>query len=390
MGSGSMTRVIERADQLVLEFVSKVADASHGVLRTEQRLDFVGRLRSRIEEERRGSADLAAVRKVIAMFGEPSALLQREIQRLAAAEQEAARRSRETQATTPPPVPRPVPRARADAAASAPRIVDDYGDSATEVFPAVDTEGAPAAETEPPRQPRPSRAGPPLPRGSAPLPRNATFGPPPRKGPFGSAPRKGPSGSAPVRRPSGSSPLERPSRPVPREDPFGPVPREAPVPIMTRLRRAAMAGANPMATDGRDARTILLNDRREVAAMALLTLAALLIPFPLPNVAIFPLPVLVWAVGALTVLACEGWIFRDRMTGLMAPIAAYLIGGVALGALKAPETAGGGLQAFVDSFWQVSGLMFMLGTAGGVLWLAYRLFNPPPPPPRRGTLGTAR
>jgi hypothetical protein len=165
---------------------------------------------------------------------------------------------------------------------------------------------------------------------------------------------------------------------------------DVPAPLMARVRRAALAGANPRAADGRDAHTILVNDRREVAGMALLVLSALLIPFPLPYVAIFPIPVLVWAVGALTLLACEGWIFKDRLTGLLAPIAAYLIGGVVLGAIKAPETPGAGLQAFIDSFWHVSGLMFMLGAGGGVFWLAYRLFNPPPPPPRRLPLGTVR
>ena len=102
------------------------------------------------------------------------------------------------------------------------------------------------------------------------------------------------------------------------------------------------------------------------------------------------MPVLVWAASALTVLACEGWIFKDRLAGLVAPGAAYLIGGVLLGAIRAPETPGQGFQAFLASFWGVSGLMFMLGAGGGAFWLGYRLFNPPPPPPRRQPLGTTR
>ncbi|GAA3809051.1 hypothetical protein GCM10022226_31700 [Sphaerisporangium flaviroseum] len=351
MGWGSMARVIERADQLVLEYVSKVADAAHGVLRTDQRLDFVGRLRARIEEERRGSEDLATVRKVIARFGDPSALLQRELQRLAAVEQEAARRaagpapasgatptrgvSRSSRSSSPTFRGSPSPRGRfgvTSPPARPPQVSDDFGESATEVFPAV-VDDSPGD--------RPSRVvRPPLPRGTAGAPRGASPG--------------------------------------------------RPAPLVARLRQAAMAGANPMATDGRDARTILLNDRREVLAMALLFAAGLLIPFPLPYIAIFPVPVLVWAVAALTVLACEGWVFKDRLTGLASPVAAYVIGGVVLGALRAQEEPGEGLQAFIASFWHVSGLMFMLGAAGGVAWLAYRLFNPPPPPPRRQPLGTVR
>ncbi|MEV7965499.1 hypothetical protein AB0O34_05890 [Sphaerisporangium sp. NPDC088356] len=356
MGSGSMARVIERADQLVLEYVSKVADAAHGVLRTDQRLDFVGRLRTRIEEERRGSADLATVRKVIARFGDPGVLLQREIQRLAAGEQEAARRSRERPASGPSPASRPSPAVRASRPSSAvrapaprggtPPAVDDFGESATEVFPAVvddaidATQVTEVTEVSPSRPARPPRPVRPLPRGGVPLPRGSSFGPPPHT----------------VR-----------------------------TPLAARLRRV-----NPTSTDGRDIGTILRNDRREVVGMALLILSGLLIPFPLPYVAIFPFPVLVWAAGSLTVLASEGWIFKDRLTGLLAPIAAYLAGGLLLGALRSSEEPVKGLQAFVDSFWHVSGLMFMIGAVGGVLWLAYRLLNPPPPPPRRLPLGTVR
>lgn len=303
---GSMARVIERADQLVLEYVSKVADAAHGVLRTDQRLDFVGRLRARIEDERRGSEDPATVRKVIARFGDPGALLQREIQRLAA------------------PVARPPAR-------------DDYGDSATEVFSAVADDMPDPAPPRPPRPPRPV----PLPRGAGPAARRPVTG-------------------------AGSGPLT------------------------ARLRQAAVAGVNSRAADGRDAATVLRNDRREVAGIALLTLAALLIPFPLPYLAIFPFPVLVWAVGALTVLAGEAWVFKDRLTGIAAPIAAYVFGGALLAVLQAPEAEGEGVVALANAFWHVSGLMFMLGSAGGVLWLGYRLFNPPPPPPRRQPLGTVR
>ncbi|WP_214417111.1 hypothetical protein [Sphaerisporangium fuscum] len=218
---------------------------------------------------------------------------------------------------------------------------DEFGDSATEIIPAVRSDDDPPTAVQPP-----------------------------------------------ITETTGVPPLPRPAPPAARR--VSPTPPRRVLPPPSRLGRAAMSGANLRAADGRDLRTILRNDRREVVGMALLVISALLIPIPLPYLAIFTVPVLVWAVGTLTVLACEGWIFKDRLAGSMAPIVSYVVGGVVLGAIKTPEAQGNGLTAFINSFWDVSGMMFMLGAAGGVAWLAYRLFNPPPPPPRRQPLGMLR
>ncbi|MDH2430407.1 hypothetical protein [Sphaerisporangium sp. TRM90804] len=456
--------MIERADQLVLEYVSKVADLAHGVLRTEERLDFVRRLRSRIEEERRGAEDLGTVRKVLARFGDPAALLQRELQRLDAADQQSVRRDAAgrpaSESRLPPPstgrrLPsggrvqpsaggrpaagsaaraapsaggRPVPspgggrlpssgggrpspfsggRPGRSAGRPAPfagggRVVpgssrgrslpppgadrrrpwvpetpktpapgaDDFGDSATEVLPAV-VDDAPTAVVGDGRPVVAEETV--LVEGVRPLGpeglKAAAGGARPGAGP--SVVREAGSGrpplSRPARRPSGTSVPSSGTR----------------VPMGAHLR-------DPVSADGRDAATILRDDRREVAGMALLVLAALLIPLPLPYLAIFPVPVLVWAAGAVTVLAGEAWAFRDRVAGATAPVVAYSAGGVVLGALRSSEEPGEGFQAFVASFWHVSGLMFMIGTAGGVLWLGYRLLRPPPPPPRRPMLTMTR
>ncbi|MEU8385741.1 hypothetical protein AB0C32_42175, partial [Streptosporangium sp. NPDC048865] len=74
--------MIERADQLVLDYVSKAADAAHGVLPPRQRIDFVAVLRRRIEAERAGADDPVAVARVLARFGDPAALVRREVRRL--------------------------------------------------------------------------------------------------------------------------------------------------------------------------------------------------------------------------------------------------------------------------------------------------------------------
>ncbi|MCT9933298.1 hypothetical protein N5079_24095 [Planotetraspora sp. A-T 1434] len=260
-----MTRVIERADQLVLEYVSRVADAAHGRLRPDQRLEFVRRLRERVEQERGGSDDARHVQKVIARFGPPGALVDREIRRLAAAHEAA----------------------------------QPIEERSTAVIPVVV-----------------DRAGPSVP-------------PPGRRR------------------------------------------------LPTAGRRTA---GSPRAARRSEVAAVLLNHRRETLAMSLLAVAGLLVPFRFAAVAIFPVPGLVWALGALTVLACEAWSFNDRVIGLSTPVVAYLAGGTLLGAARAGS---GDIQSFLAAFHSVSGVLFVLGTAAGVFWLAHRLLNPPSPPPPR-------
>jgi hypothetical protein len=363
-----MTRVLERADQLVLDYVSRVADAAHGVLRTDHRLAFVQRVRARIDEERAGREDPRQVAKVIARFGSPEGLVEREARRIAG-ESDGSADTRHIPA--------------ADGAR--PPDLDDGADRPTAVFPLV-------ADDIPGRgfgSARPSAA-----RTSPSQAVNASPSPTARVSPS-SAGRAGPiSGSAPgsspgpwptpppMARPAGPAPVGGPlRRRVPPAVGFGErrvVRRTRGVPL-ARLRRAAMAGANPMATDGRDARTILLENRRETTGILLLVVAALLVPFHLPVLAIFPVPLLVWVVAGLTVLACEGWQLSDRVTGIAAPVLTYAVGGLLLGGAR---TSGTSFDAFMTSFHRVSGVMFILGTAAGVCWLAYRLLNPPPPPRR--------
>ncbi|GAA0435381.1 hypothetical protein Acor_75520 [Acrocarpospora corrugata] len=284
-----MASVIERADQLVLDFISKVADLAHGRMRPEQRLDFVRRVRERVEEERAGSEDPKAVLRMLARFGTPEQLVEREVRRLANIAGESGEPSE------------PAP---------------------TRTFPSVD-DGTP-----------PRRRSTPVPPGVMHYRQEARRRLAGRSG-------RGPS-------------------------------------AFNRLRQAAMAGGNPMAT--RDAWSIFADNRREAVGLALFVLGALLVPFRLPSVAIFPVPGLLWAVGAVVVLSCEGWVFNDRLLGLSAPVAAYLLGG---GGLALIRVQGTDLGRFMTEFHGVSGVMFIIGTAAGVTWLIYRLLDPPPGPPSR-------
>ncbi|MFI7454065.1 hypothetical protein ACIBQX_41705 [Nonomuraea sp. NPDC049714] len=284
----------ERADQLILNYVSKAADAAHGVLRPDQRLDFSRRLRARIEEERHGSQDPRRVSKVLARFGDPVLLVEREVRRLAE---------------------------------SAPGTVRPPA------APALPTSGPAPTALSPARSDSPARSG-----ATAAFPRIADD----------------------VSRPPGA--VRGP----------GPGGRARGLPFAS-LRRAAMFSANPMATRGRDARTVVKDHPRETAALVILVVAALLVPFNLPAVAIFRVPVMVWALGAILVMAGDTWTLRDRLIGVCAPLLGYTAGGVVVGGLRVGDQPG--LQAFMLQFFNVSGVMFMIGTGAGVAWLVYRLLD---------------
>ncbi|RBQ15528.1 hypothetical protein DP939_34685 [Spongiactinospora rosea] len=305
----------ERADRLVLDYVSKAADLALGVLRQHERLAFVAELRARIEADRAGSGDPKAVARVLARLGDPAA-------------QVAAARARLPQRPETPPAP-PGPN---EPAPVAPPGYPGGDTAGTAVFPRVvdDQDGrAGAADAKVPAGVRRHRE----------IARRAV-----------------------VRRTAGRGGTGRRGLNLPG----------------VRLRRAAMATANPMATEGRDARTILKEYPREALAVLLLIAAAVLLPFRPAPIAIFPIPLLAWATAAAVTLSSAGWTFRDRLIGAGAPVACYVFGGLAVTALRWTQGAAelGGLAA---EYFRVGEIMFLVGTAGGVFWLAYRLLAPPRP-----------
>ncbi|MEO3806923.1 hypothetical protein [Nonomuraea sp. B1E8] len=314
--------MIERADQQVLNYVSKAADAAHGVLRADQRLDFAKRLRARIETELGGGRKPRDVSKVLARFGDPAALVEREAGRLAAAGI-ATLRSRPPAAPTTTPVTTPT------ASTTGPVTGPADAPGTTPASGAVPAPGTPPKE----------EAGATL--------RFAAV----------ADDRDLPPGVREHRRIAQERLTRRPGMDLP----------------FAGLRKAAMFSANPLATDGRDARTIVKEHPRDTAAMVILVVAALLVPFDLPPVAIFQVPVMVWALGAALVLFSDTWTIRDKVLGIGAPMLGYSVGGVLIGGLRVGMEAG--VSAFVTQFFDVSGTMFMIGTGLGVVWLAYRLLD---------------
>ncbi|WP_111178527.1 hypothetical protein [Nonomuraea aridisoli] len=363
--------MIERADQLVLNYVSKAADAAHGVLRADQRLDFSRRLRARIEAERRGSRNARDVAKVLARFGDPVALVEREARRLADAGIPTKRH------------PSPPGSGAAVTSPSGPEVggASPAASGAAGTFPsgagAAGTtarldDGAPVTFTLPI-----SGAASDAPISGSARSTSASVGsrfsapssPAASAGAFGDSS----AGEVTLRFPAvaddaGLPPGVREHRRLAQER----LSRGRGMPF-AGLRRFAMAGANPMATGGRDARTLLKEHPRDAAAMVILVVAALLVPFGLRPLAIFPVPLVVWAAGAAMVLFSESWKLRDKLLGVVAPILGYSVGGVVVGGLRVGVEAG--LGEFVAQFFDVSGTMFMVGTGLGVVWLAYRLLD---------------
>jgi hypothetical protein len=535
--------VIERVDQLVLEYVSRAADAAHGVLPPRQRIDFVGRLRKRIDAERMGMDNPAAVEKVLAQFGDPVMLVRREVHRLnsetalgglAGTLEEA---ERPTGVIVPAPTSglhdsseplsgRSVPgdhaapdsvtpdSAMAGSAFSEPIPPGDddlespgSGRSDMTIFGTSTSDrsgdaGFEWADSREPGAPRRSHPYGDVPGGSVPPPRDSGTGAPEssaaqeaastdaheaaHRAASADAPGNVPAGvPEPAARPRSSSiapgggepddpaaerveaddppteeiPPARGTGAQPEAEP-GSTPgseRESP----SRAETGSGSGPGPELTSGReppsgsgqgaepgpgsgtgsgeggaagderpravippgvakarreaeellarrqarkrpsllrrpsraprsredvvagesDVRTVLLGHRREVIGMALLGLAGLLVPFPFAPIAIFRIPVLVWAVAVLVVTVCEGWEGADKVRGAAAPILSYTIGGCLVALIRSRHD----LSLVVDQFFAISGLMFMLGSAAGVFWLAYRLFNPVTPVGRRNS-----
>ncbi|GAA3442530.1 hypothetical protein [Planomonospora venezuelensis] len=347
--------MIEHADQLVLEYVSRAADAAHGVLRPEQRIDFVHRLRARIDAERRGSESAAVAEKVLAIFGDPAVLVEREVRRLAG----------ETPGRTAGPAPRPVP-------ADPPTLV-------ASVEPV--TQELPAVEARPPGT---------APAARAPLPAGAPPGGGLRAVPPGMArsmeeARRMLAGErsgtrfARRRRRSGrdGGDGEEPGGPEGAGRARGRRPRGGRA-RAGRARGGWRTGRDRRAGDGWDASgavAVLAGHPREVAGLVVLALAALLVPLPLAPIAVFPVPAVVWAVGAVIVLSCAGWEVGDKVLGAAVPVFAYSVGGVVAAFVR----TGGRFDLMVADFFEVSGVMFVIGTALGVLWLVHRLVSPPAP-----------
>lgn len=330
----------ERADQVVLEYLRRVADAAYGVLRSDERLEFLARLRRRIDEVRirQKAHKPAQVQRIIDRLGPPEALVEEERLRLAAERPEDPPRPRNT---TPPPAPAP--------------------SGADTKNPTVVTEREPEPEPEHPfnqTQPIPVIDDAALERDTVATPY--------------------PSGPADEMEEVREEPAEVEAAAEPPDDEDEPSEPEGPVPVAsggsrtaTRYpRRAApsdvlaitgrgVPGVDAAPGDRRRADFLDVAARNKMASVTVILLGfgALALPVPL------------WLLGVVLLVLCQAWPLGDKMLGAAVPIVTAAVYGLATDqaasvlAMSAYTSAGAGGPR----------LAFGIGGLLGAAYLGFRL-----------------
>jgi hypothetical protein len=284
----------ENADQIVLEYLSRANDVAHRHLGSRERLDFVTRLRQRIEQYRAeagGATEPEQVRKVLARFGDPEALVRRERHRLDGADAAAS----------------------ADAGGAAPRARragrDADRPTARRARPAVPSDPGGTPDLSSTSLSRASRsAGASLSAGRAEA--AAPFRPGRSAWPLG-----------PIR--LRLSRLLSPGGAVRRTRPAGrPGPAAEPI---ERIRPVPPSNAGAVDLD------VLFRHRPvEVGAIALTAIGGLLLPVPL------------WIFGAAAGALSRLWTPQEKMIGLIVPALVTMAGTAALGGAAALAALGAG------------------------------------------------
>jgi hypothetical protein len=398
---GIIRVMTEQAEQLVLDYLRRVSDAAHGVLRSDHRVVFVGRLRGRIQEmcANAGATKATDVAKILDRFGDPTALVAREQSRLRGME-----RSDEAEDTIPAaveeepstePIPvvqpaseRPVSETVAvEIESDATATASAAGERSNPAAGATSHQPAGAVTDQPAAAATGQRAGAALDR-----PLRAILGwtaksvyrPPQgasdrtagvaRNETPGSAPDpmvvRSPTSDRRIPDPANSSRTTPGQRVTPQARPThsGPPLYEPPtvrhigaeVPAIT----SKLVGRLPPNARYRLSRSALL----EGIGVALLGVGGLILPVPL------------WFLGALAVLPSLDWNRVEKAIGIAAAP-----GAVVLGALVHPSRQGGwGDPSAYMTVLQTQGMnLFRIGAAVGAGYLAWRMLTRIQPPRRR-------
>lgn len=324
----------ERADQIVLDYLRRVADAAYGVMRSDERLEFVARLRRRIDEVRvrQKAHKPAQVLRIIDRLGPPEALVEEERLRLAAERPEDPPRPRHT----PPP--------------ATPRRAETKD---------------PAAVPEPEPEPRPEHPfdqTQPIPvvDDDASLERDTIATP-------------YPAGAADEMEEVREEPVEVEAAADPGADEETPSEPEGPVAVAAGGSRTAARyphGAAPsdvLAITGRgvpglehrrgDFLDVAARNKMAAVTVVLLGFGALALPVPL------------WLVGVVLLVLCRAWPLGDKILGAAVPILVAGVYGLATDqaasvlAMSAYTSAGAGGPR----------LAFGIGGLLGAAYLGFRL-----------------
>ncbi|SRR5216683_2807871 len=308
------------AEQLVLDYLRRVADAANRTLRSDERLQFMAGLRAAIERRRgeAGADKLSDVAAVLNRFGDPGALVEQERRRLAE-------------------VTSPGPPASADAGAEESGLPPPERQN----FSRTGRGGTPAAPT-PPIVGRKPRAGVRV-EGGVPIPAQD--------------------------RPIASR--SRPGRDVPGPGGNGDGRAGSPAQARraTRLRtRSALQSEQAPAPGTLGPLTAIRTFPREIIALMLLGAGGLIYPFPL------------WPLGALVALTSRTWSHRDKWLGVAGPLGFTVVGVVVLGQLSLSH----GFSAYIDAARHGVGYLIRFGAVLGAAYLAWRVrrgARAPKPPP---------
>lgn len=379
----------EQGDQLVLEYLRRAGDIAHRTLRSDERLDFLTRLRMRIDEHRAeaGAVGPAQVRKVLDRFGDPVYLVERERQLLkerhyreitepdvahVAAEVLAPDSESTTQPlpvigdTEPPPEPFGNPAngdASVDGAGNAPPGgFRDPGGHSPEDNP--EDNGDIATDAAP---------GPP---GSSPAPA------PDRQGDLLTDPSMDPSIDLPAGPPHDRAvqprPLARPRAMSVTSVQSGGPPRRPGMPGMPpgghpsdgppTYRDGATRGSSSWSRlDSLDVRSLVRAHRLETAGVALLVLGALLFPFPYV--------LALWLLAAGCLWAVRRLPRRDKLITVTAPVPALALGVFVVGAATRNPDVVLDVGAFANAFAGYGGTFARLGAVAGAGYLVTQLLR---------------
>lgn len=368
----------EQAEKLVLDYLSRVGDIARGSMRGDQRVDFLRRLRARIEEMRAssdGAAEPEQVRKVLARFGDPGALVMRERQRLEREsasgmepEPVSASGAEPGDAGSPAGAPsdsrsRGAPAAGTDHGDTASRPSSSRGDGGGEGGASGGGSGE-GMDSDPNTQPIPVIR-------AARRDRGAESGRKQSERDQRSEREEREGTSWDETRPeeasaTGGSPRHEDVRRTPR--PAGPraLPRSSGPPLYDPRSTADARESAPSAPSAvsrlvdqlpPDLRSILLGGLVEWVAIALLGVGGILAPRP------------VWFIGAGIAILAPGWSLGEKVIGLLPAPALALLGA----AVVAGGNLGAGWASYGHALSDVGWGLFRVGAVLGAIYLVVRM-----------------
>lgn len=313
----------EQSEQLVLDYLRQAGDAAYGRMRADERIDFLSRLRTRIEEFRTssGAKEPEQVRKVLRRFGDPAMLVDRERDRLErerreSAEQPAAEAADADGAQEEGPITEPIP---------AVKTTDETGKSGREVAQPETATASPAGEQVSAKRDEPAAAEERTEAGAEAEPPGST-------------------------RPAPTTPQARPRHTGPPVyEPRSP--REA-------GEDAPAAVSHVFDQLPPEVNAAFRSGAIEALGIVLLGFGGVLAPLP------------VWFIGVLFVAFATGWSLQDKLIALVPPPLLGVIGPAVFAMLD-----GGGVQSYPSALRTYGWTFFQVAAVVGTVYLAFVLIG---------------